>query len=65
MNKSKPKDVPAPQKRSDRAFAIKLMEHLVVPTFVLSPDCRVLIWNRACERLTGIAAAEVIGTSEH
>jgi diguanylate cyclase (GGDEF)-like protein len=65
MNKPKPKDVPAPQKRSDRAFAIKLMEHLVVPTFVLSPDCRVLIWNRACERLTGIAAAEVIGTSEH
>lgn len=54
-----------PQKPSDRAFAIKLMEHLVVPTFVLSPECRVLIWNRACERLTGVPATQVIGTSDH
>ena len=28
-------------------FAITLMEHLVVPTFVLDADQRVLIWNRA------------------
>ncbi|SEE01898.1 diguanylate cyclase (GGDEF) domain-containing protein [Rhizobiales bacterium GAS188] len=65
MTRSKPKCGPALNKQSDRGFAIKLMEHLVVPTFVLSPDCRVLIWNRACERLTGIPAAEVVGTSEH
>ena len=46
-------------------FAITLMEHLVVPTFVLDADQRVLIWNRACERLTGIPAHEVIGTRDH
>ncbi len=46
-------------------FSIRLMEHLVVPTFVIDPDCRVIIWNKACERLTGIQAGEVLGTREH
>ena len=46
-------------------FSIRLMEHLVVPTFVIDPDCRVIIWNKACERLTGLRASEVIGTREH
>lgn len=41
------------------------MEHLVVPTFVLDAECRVIIWNRACERLTGVPAAELIGSREH
>jgi PAS domain-containing protein len=41
------------------------MEHLVVPTFVLDPDGRVMIWNRACERLTGLLGSEVVGTKEH
>lgn len=49
----------------ERTFAINLMEHLVVPTFVIDAQCRVMIWNRACERLTGVAAAGLIGTSEH
>ena len=46
-------------------FSIRLMEHLVVPTFVIDAECRVIIWNRACERLTGIKAGDVIGTGEH
>ncbi|MGO4871480.1 MAG: diguanylate cyclase [Roseiarcus sp.] len=41
------------------------MEHLIVPTFVLGADSCVLIWNKACERLTGMQAEEVIGTSDH
>ena len=41
---------------SARAFSVKLMQFLVVPTFVLDPHCRVLIWNRACESLTGLDA---------
>jgi diguanylate cyclase (GGDEF)-like protein len=49
----------------DRSFAVKLMEHLVVPTFVLDHECRVMVWNRACERLTGVAAGDVIGTRNH
>lgn len=47
------------------SLAIRLMQHLVVPTFVLDAERRVTIWNHACERLTGIPAAEVIGTRNH
>lgn len=46
-------------------FALKLMELLVVPTFVIDIHGKVLIWNRACERLTGVPAYEVLGTSDH
>ncbi|MCF8175333.1 MAG: diguanylate cyclase, partial [Burkholderiaceae bacterium] len=46
-------------------FSIRLMEQLVVPTFVIDAECRVTIWNQACERLTGMKAADVIGTQEH
>ena len=49
----------------DRNFAVAMMEHMVVPTFVLDAEGKVLIWNRACERLTGVKAAEVIGRKEH
>lgn len=47
------------------AYAVRLMQHLVVPTFVIDPKRRVVIWNRACERLTGVSASEVLGTSGH
>ena len=46
-------------------FAVRLMQHLVVPTFVLDAERKVIIWNKACERLTGVAASEVIGTNDH
>jgi diguanylate cyclase (GGDEF)-like protein/PAS domain S-box-containing protein len=49
----------------DRVFAHQLMEMLAIPVFVLDTDSRVMIWNRACERLTGVSADEVIGTREH
>lgn len=48
-----------------QSYAVRLMQHLVVPTFVLDPARRVVIWNRACERLTGVAASDVIGTTRH
>jgi diguanylate cyclase (GGDEF)-like protein/PAS domain S-box-containing protein len=48
-----------------QAYAVRLMQHLVVPTFVLNPKRQVVIWNRACERLTGVMAAEVLGTNQH
>jgi diguanylate cyclase (GGDEF)-like protein len=50
---------------TERGFAVNLMEHLIVPTFVLDTDGRVIIWNRACERLTGIAASDMLGSSNH
>jgi diguanylate cyclase (GGDEF)-like protein len=49
----------------ERVFANKLLEMLAIPAFVLDTQCRVIIWNRACERLTGVPAIEVVGTSEH
>jgi len=49
----------------DRAFAHQLMEMLAIPVFVLDATSRVMIWNRACERLTGVPSSEVIGTREH
>jgi PAS domain S-box-containing protein len=45
-----------------QSYAVRLMQHLVVPTFVLDPNRNVMVWNRACERLTGVAAHEVIGS---
>nr|WP_242404663.1 diguanylate cyclase [Janthinobacterium agaricidamnosum] len=42
-----------------------MMELLVIPTFVLDMHGKVIIWNRACERLTGVAAQHMIGTSRH
>jgi len=56
---------PSSFNNGSHSFAINLMEHLVVPTFVLDANSRVLIWNLACERLTGVPASEVIGTSDH
>jgi diguanylate cyclase (GGDEF)-like protein/PAS domain S-box-containing protein len=47
------------------SYAVRLMQHLVVPTFVIDPNRRVVIWNHACERLTGVPAAEVLGTTRH
>ncbi|NYE60143.1 diguanylate cyclase (GGDEF)-like protein/PAS domain S-box-containing protein [Duganella sp. 1224] len=53
------------QADQQHGFALKLMELLVIPTFVIDTHCKVIIWNRACERLTGTAAWEVLGTSDH
>lgn len=52
-------------KSSSHVFAVRLMQHMVVPTFVLDAERNVLIWNHACERLTGVMADEVIGTRNH
>ena len=49
----------------EKAFANKLMEMLAIPAFVLDTSCKVMIWNRACERLTGVPGFEVLGTSDH
>jgi len=49
----------------EHLFANRLMQHLVVPTFVLNPQGQVMIWNKACERLTNVKADDVIGTKDH
>jgi diguanylate cyclase (GGDEF)-like protein/PAS domain S-box-containing protein len=62
MDSSDAPEVPA---AADRAFAHQLMETLAIPIFVLDTSARVMLWNRACERLTGVPAHEIIGTREH
>jgi two-component system, cell cycle sensor histidine kinase and response regulator CckA len=44
-------------------FSENLVQNLAVPAFVLNARHEVIIWNRACEELSGIPASEVIGTS--
>lgn len=51
--------------RTADLFAARLMEHLAVAAFVLDAQGRVLIWNKACERLTGFSARELTGTKDH
>lgn len=45
-----------------KEFSLELVQHLAVPCFVLDQDHRVLVWNKACEDLTGVTSTEVIGT---
>ena len=46
-------------------FTTEVVQQLVVPTFVLNAERRVIVWNSACERLTGMPASEVLGTQDH
>ncbi|GFO67812.1 hypothetical protein GMLC_13910 [Geomonas limicola] len=45
-----------------KEFSENLVQNLAVPAFVLNQQHEVIIWNRACEELTGLAADQVIGT---
>jgi diguanylate cyclase (GGDEF)-like protein len=57
--------IPRMTSEGDHGFAVSLMEHLIVPTYVIGADSKVMIWNEACERLTGVSAEDVVGASEH
>ena len=46
-----------------KEFSTNLLEFSAVPTFVLDSRHRVIVWNRACEELTGVKASNVIGTT--
>jgi len=47
-----------------KEFLENLVQNSVVPTFVMGPDRRILLWNSACEELTGAKAATMIGMDE-
>ncbi|HDQ93509.1 MAG TPA: diguanylate cyclase, partial [Synergistetes bacterium] len=44
--------------------ASHIIKDLAIPAFVIDKDHRITHWNSACERLTGIPATEMIGSSE-
>ena len=50
--------------RAQEEFSENLMQNSSVPTFVLDRRHKVIIWNRACEELTGLPAGRVLGTEE-
>lgn len=49
---------------AQREFSENLLQNSAVPCFVLDINHCVLTWTRACEELTGITAADVLGTDE-
>lgn len=51
--------------KEQQAFSESLVQNSAVPTFVLDARHRVVIWNRACEQMTGMLATVVIGTDSH
>ena len=48
----------------EKGFAVQLLQHSAVPCFVIDADHRVIIWNSACEELTGVSAEAQIGGRE-
>ncbi|MGD0844191.1 MAG: ATP-binding protein [Geobacteraceae bacterium] len=49
--------------RMQKEFSENLLLNSAVPTFVLDSRHRVIIWNKACEELTGMKASEILGTA--
>ncbi len=48
-----------------KRFVEEVIEKSAVAAFVLDRDHKVVLWNRACEELTGVPAERMIGTSDH
>lgn len=46
-------------------FSHSLIMNTNIPTFVLDHQHKVIIWNKACEALTGLKSTDIIGTDEH
>lgn len=47
-----------------KEFDENLLQNSAAPTFVLDSNHKVVFWNRACEVMTGIKAADIIGTND-
>jgi methyl-accepting chemotaxis protein len=45
--------------------ATGFIQHMIVAMFALDREGRVIVWNEACEHLTGLPASKVIGTKDH
>jgi len=47
-----------------RSFTDSLVRNATVPMFALDRDHKVQIWNKACENLTGVLRADIIGSDD-
>ncbi len=50
---------------SQKDYYESLIANLNLPAFVIDVDHKVVIWNKACELITGLKAAGLVGTKEH
>ena len=48
---------------SEREMA-QIIQGSTIPTFVINKDHIVTHWNKACEKLTGLSADEIVGTNK-
>ncbi|MBA4372367.1 MAG: hypothetical protein C0402_05845 [Thermodesulfovibrio sp.] len=48
--------------RDHQRFSLDLIDSSATATFVLDRTHTIMLWNKACEELTGCSAAEMIGT---
>ncbi|PLX84451.1 MAG: hypothetical protein C0618_11490 [Desulfuromonas sp.] len=48
-----------------KQFSDAILQNAAAPAFVIDAEHRVLIWNRACEELTGMSADTLLGTDQH
>lgn len=51
--------------KDQKQFSEDLLQNAAVAAFVLDADHRVVVWNRACEKLTGIVSEQLVGTDMH
>ena len=51
-------------KASEKTMA-QIIQGSTIPTFVINKNHIVTHWNKACEKLTGYSADEIIGTDQH
>ena len=50
---------------SSEEILAQIIDGSTIPTFVIDKDHRVTHWNKACERLTGHPAQDIVGTDLH
>lgn len=48
-----------------KSITEKMIKFSAVPIFVLDKNHLVTNWNKACEKMTGVTAKRVVGTSDH
>ena len=51
--------------QDEKNISADFIKYSAVPTFVIDPQHKIIHWNKACEKLTGLKARNMIGTSNH
>ncbi|MCX7634268.1 MAG: PAS domain-containing protein [Syntrophales bacterium] len=52
-------------KQTNGTLLTSVVQGFSIPAFVIGTDHKIVVWNRALERLSNIPAEEVIGTNNH